>query len=135
MERVQIIREQTNDVQTLGSLVFRGDILCYTLELPWRNNERQISKIPKGVYKVVRRWSKKYQHHFHVTGVQGRDLILIHHGNFFKDTLGCILVGRELLDIDGDGHKDVTASLATMKLLLDVLPKEDFELEIIEQYV
>lgn len=127
---------QINDKQTAGEgyvLNDQGKVIFsfYTLELSWKNNERQISCIPIGKYEVVKRFSQKYKDHFHILNVPNRTWILIHHGNFHKDTLGCVLVGKELKDIDGDGMLDVTASLATMRKLNKLLPKK-FNVEILK---
>lgn len=102
----------------------------YTLELPWMDNAVRKSCIPAGNYTCRRRESQKYGHHWHVQDVEGRTLILIHHGNYHSDTLGCILVGRNLKDINGDGLLDTTDSIATMRQLRQMLP-DTFELEII----
>jgi hypothetical protein len=131
MDKVVLVRTKYQDKQTLGELNYKGGKL-YTLELAWRNNERRVSCIPKGVYKVVPRTSPKYGQHFHVTGVQGRDLILVHHGNFYKDILGCILVGMAHSDINKDGYLDVTSSKVAMGHLLKAHPN-GFRLEIIDK--
>jgi len=101
-----------------GSLVYE----CKTLELPWKNNMRQISCIPKGEYKVVVRVSQKYQKRYHILSVPNRTLILIHHGNYYTQTLGCVLVGKAHVDINSDGLKDVTSSKITMSDLLRYAP-------------
>ena len=123
-----------NPQQTEGVLYVIDDnkiiFDCKTLELPWENNERRISCIPDGNYKCVKRVSKKYGHHWHVLDVENRSLILIHHGNYNRDTLGCILVGKEFKDINKDGLEDVTSSVSTMNKLRKLLPDE-FELEIV----
>ncbi len=85
-----------NPKETLGTLTCIGELVCYTCELPWNNNEVRNSCIPTGTYKVVRRKSPKYGAHFHVTGVPGRSLILIHIGNTARDTKGCLLPGLKL---------------------------------------
>lgn len=115
-----------NGVQTLGELTVIKDLnmlyRCKTLELPWKNNAKKVSCIPKGEYTVVKRTSTKYGKHFHVTNVRNRDFILIHHGNYYTDILGCILVGQAHTDINADGQLDVTASKNTMSLLNNLLP-------------
>lgn len=100
-----------------------------TLELPWKENQRNISRIPLGVYNVKKRYSKKFGNHFHVLKVPGRTYILIHQGNFYTDIRGCILVGTALVDINNDGLEDVINSKDEMKTLLDLLPDE-FKLHI-----
>jgi len=101
-----------------------------TLELPWLDNAIRKSCIPAGVYYCVKRWSKKYGDHWLIQDVAGRTLILIHHGNYNSDTLGCILVGKEFKDINGDGLLDLTDSIATMNALRKIMP-DKFKLEII----
>jgi len=102
-----------------GKLIFS----CLTLELPWKDNERKVSCIPLGNYNVVPRTSAKYKKHLHVSNVPNRDLILIHHGNYHTDILGCILVGSAFSDINKDGLLDVTNSKATMSRLMAAAPK------------
>lgn len=111
---------------------------CCTLELPWLDNERKISCIPTGRYKVIKHTSPKFGKCFWVQDVVGRSEILIHKGNYAgsknprtgkPDILGCILVGKSHVDIDGDGILDVVSSKDTMEDLLDILPDE-FEMVI-----
>lgn len=93
-----------------------------TLELPFLGNQRLISCIPLGSYKVVKRRSPKYGTHFHVLDVQDRTLILIHVGNYHVNSTGCILVGSEHKYLNRDSELDVANSLVTMKKLLELLP-------------
>jgi hypothetical protein len=130
-----LIRSFQNKVKTLGDLVIFDDAMreifkCKTLELGWNNNERRISCIPEGVYEVVPRKSKKYGEHYHITNVENRDWILIHHGNFTTDILGCILVGKAHKDINGDKITDVTSSVATMNKLRKAVGENSFKIKI-----
>ena len=131
MERVILNRFNQSRYQTLGELLFDGKVLCKTLELPWMSNQRGKSCIPTGQYTVVRRVSPKYGEHFHLIDVPGRQWILIHPANYVSQLLGCIAVGKSHRDINGDGRKDLTSSVDTMKMLLQTLPKKAFKLEII----
>ena len=125
------LKRITDDgIQTLGHLHLGNGKVYQTLELAWKNNERQRSCIPKGVYKVRKRTSAKYGEHFHILNVPNRDFILLHHGNYHTDILGCILPGKGLADLNKDGRLDVTSSRQAMKELLAALPN-NFELEII----
>ena len=120
--------------QTLGHLKLingKKELDLVTLELPWKDNERQISCIPKGSYEVKLRWSPKYGTHYHVLNVPNRDLILIHSGNFTKDTKGCILVGKKFADINKDGLLDVAMSRDALNEMLKFFDLDDFTLEII----
>ena len=93
-----IIRDEFTDKSTIGKLFLNGEMFCYTLELPYINNERRISCIPEGQYKVRLRTAKESSSrdylHLLVQEVKGRSYILVHIGNFPKDTKGCILVGQ-----------------------------------------
>ena len=127
MDTIKLIRERKQPspgVQTIGRLFMNGKQLCVTLELPWKNNERRVSCIPTGKYKVIRRTSKKYGEHFYLTNVPGRTLILIHHANYVSDLLGCIGVGSDFRFINKDAHLDISNSRRTMAMLLTTLPKE-----------
>lgn len=129
-------RLESDERQTLGALrIYRGTdevFSCKTLELPWRQNRPFISRIPNGEYTVQRRSSKTYGEHWELLDVPDRTLILIHHGNFYRDTEGCICVGRDYYDIDRDGHRDVTSSRNTMQDLNYALaPVIRFQLKVI----
>lgn len=114
--------------QTLGRFyLYNGTdeiFSCVTLELPNRGNERNISNICGGEYTCKLRHSKKYGWHYQVTNVDGRDLILIHFGNYYTNTRGCILFGKDFADINKDGVKDITSSKSTIKAFMNVAPKE-----------
>jgi hypothetical protein len=79
---------------TFGVLIMNDVPLCATLERNWDNNNPDTSCVPTGVYNCVRHNGDKFQGVWEVTGVPGREAILIHQGNSTKDTHGCILVGR-----------------------------------------
>lgn len=130
-----VISREYGKMQTLGRLVvFDGkEILLkvLTLELPDLGNQTNISCIPEGKYKVHRIYSPKFGNCFHVQDVPGRSAILIHRGNYTKDTMGCILVGLNHIDIDNDGLKDVSDSTAAMNKLLTIITDNEFELYVI----
>lgn len=122
-------RRSYEDRQTLGHLcLFEGvdDIFsAKSLELPDLNNETDISCIPKGRYLCKKRFSDKYGWHYLVceqdgAHVTGRTWVLIHFGNYYHNTKGCILLGQDVTDINGDGYRDVTRSKFTMQLLNSV---------------
>jgi hypothetical protein len=132
--KATITREKFTDKQTLGTLVLNDDegnklFTCKTLELAWNENKKNESCIPLGDYKVAPRQSAKYNKHFHILDVPGRTFILIHVGNYYTQTKGCILVGRGIADINGDSYKDVTSSKDTLKKFIKLAPN-GFDLEI-----
>lgn len=76
---------------TNGALFINGTFICFTIELPWQDNQRNISCIPEGSYEVVSRFSKRFRNHLHVMDVTGRSLILIHPANnAAKELRGCL---------------------------------------------
>ena len=133
--RAVLVRLDSDDKQTLGALtVYCGTdkvFECKTLELPWLDNKPFKSCIPAEHYLVKYRQSETYDDHWILKDVEDRDLILIHHGNFHRDTEGCICVGRDYYDIDRDGYRDVTSSKATMRALNNAIQATQFKLTII----
>ncbi len=135
--KAKLIRLVQEEKQTLSSLLFFDDdvnllLSVKALELPDRNNQRSISRIPAGKYKCVRRWSEKFGWHYILKDVPNRSYILIHFGNYYTDIRGCILIGNAFKDLNKDGYRDVTSSRKTMKRVLNIAP-EEFELLIINE--
>ncbi len=104
---VVIEREAVYDEVIIGSISFERDgreaYRSHTLELPWRNNERNVSCVPAGTYELLKRdfgkyyeaYKRRWNHQFslQVDEVPDRGDILIHTGNTADHTRGCILVG------------------------------------------
>ncbi|KXX69982.1 DUF5675 family protein [Flammeovirga sp. SJP92] len=138
--KATLIRETYSKFQTRGKLTIVNDdgktiFECDTLELPWKENRNRISCIPEGEYKAVFRNFGNYANRsFHIQTkdgkeVPGRSSILIHSGNFFTDTRGCILVGKSFADIalktkkriiEKDGILDILNSRKTVDELLKI---------------
>ncbi len=131
--KVKLVRNQCTYKQSLGNLTIQSNgnevFTCHTLELGWKENQQNISCIPEGTYKVKKRSSEKYKDHFHILNVPNRSMILIHVGNYYTNTHGCILPGEKLIDLNHDGLKDVTSSKSTIAQMNKVLPAE-FEITI-----
>lgn len=107
----------------------------FTLELPWKDNQHGVSCIPAGTYVCQRRWSERHQSEvFGLLNVPERSDIELHVANFARQLLGCIALGTQVLDIDGDGEDDVQHSRQAfdefMALMKDV---DTFELTINDQ--
>jgi len=92
-----ILRDTFTEVSTIGNLYLDGEWLCDTLELPYKDNQRSISCIPEGQYKVRLRTARESATrdylHLLIQDVPNRDFILVHIGNKSSDSRGCILVG------------------------------------------
>lgn len=128
-----LTRKEMEKKQTLGDLEISESentiFNCKTIELPWLNNQRNISCIPAGTYTVVKRTSEKYGTHFQILNVPDRAMILIHAGNYYTQTQGCILVGTGYQDINQDNVRDVVESKKTLLKIYALMP-DRFELKI-----
>ena len=123
---LQILRQEHSDKQTLGYLyiVDNEEILfsCNTLELPWKDNQSNISCVPIGEYKCVLEYSNRFERDlWELKDVPNRSECKFHSANYFKQLNGCIALGDSIKDIDGDGYKDITNSVETMRKFHNVL--------------
>jgi len=115
-----------NETQTIGQLFLldeKNNMLARwdTLELPWKDNQRRVSCIPVGAYKCKKHRSPRFGLSLWLQDVPNRSEILIHQGNFYADILGCILIGKDLKDLNNDGHQDVIRSKVAMRELMMAL--------------
>ena len=122
------IKRWYNKDCTLGRLSI-GSFQCFTLELPWLENQRGVSCIPRGKYKAFKRQSPKNGLVVEFRNVPDRSNIQIHSGNHTRQIEGCILVGSSIAFLDGDSVPDVGNSKETLNKLLALLPDE-FEVTI-----
>lgn len=138
MKNVYIIRTTTSDQGTEGFLTAPDiNYICKTLELPWRDNERNISCIPSQEYLVKIRKSPKYGKIFWVTNVPNRSYILIHSGNvagdiskgFRSHSGGCLLLGEKHGFLYG--QRAVLNSRITLRKFMNKMDYETFKLKII----
>lgn len=125
MKRLLLMRLQKLDDRTLGRLiVFNGtevEEIFTTLELPWRNNERNNSCILSGYYTVDPRESSKFGKHLIINNTSPREAILMHVGNAPESTQGCVLVGTGYGDFDKDGKREITESKRAMRRLVELV--------------
>ncbi len=94
---------QRLDGETNGELLVDGAKRWVTLELPLevgglRNVPKKtcIPASPEGMaYAVIKRYSRDFDRAMpHIEIVPDRTEIMLHWGNWHKDTLGCVLVGE-----------------------------------------
>lgn len=121
---ITIERNMTcQDQSTVGRLMVNGKEIGRTLELPWRNNETSISRIPPGTYGAkirsdgARKWRVQLED---VTDAAGhtREYVQIHVGNYASQIEGCILVGADIVR-GPQGQCMVPNSAATLQVLAD----------------
>ena len=106
---------------TLGVLWCDG-LRLFTLELPYKNNKKDVSCIKPGEYDAfVAHSNKNGGDVIWLKDVEDRTAIQIHAGNYTTDIQGCILVGNSIADINGDGIPDVTSSKKSLLQLLNKL--------------
>jgi hypothetical protein len=121
---ITIKRWYHNDC-AVGRLTLSGSAFqCFTLELPWLENEANVSCIPKGTYKAFKRISQRNGSVFELRNVPQRSSIQCHGGNYTRQIQGCILVGSSVTFLDADTIPDVTNSKDTLAKLLALLPDE-----------
>jgi Family of unknown function (DUF5675) len=95
---------------TFGELHIDSKFFCYSLERAWANNQKSVSCIPEGTYKLKRRYTQQRGVHILVDQVPNRDYILIHPMNDVSthdsnnkvDSLGCIGLADRLIFANND---------------------------------
>ena len=90
---ITLTRLYNGDDCTIGVLSTTEEMLCFTIENPWRHNQKDISCIPVGHYRCEPHEGNKFKETWKVMDVEGRGGIVFHIGNTESDTKGCILPG------------------------------------------
>lgn len=128
---LKVIRIAKRDTYTIGKLYIDGEYFCDTCEDRDRQLDSSMSieeireikvygetAIPTGTYRVAITYSMKFRKMLpELIGVKGFSGIRIHSGNTSKDSLGCILVGKNTR------KGQVTSSRATFDRLMLKLNK------------
>lgn len=127
------------DTPTFGALVITSNISSLsliTLELPWRDDAPGASCVPEGSYLCYRHSTAAHpnvwQLYAPALGVYLlpntvppsilnskypiRSEVLIHNGNFARDSLGCILVGQSQGTLEGEPA--ILSSVAALSELM-----------------
>lgn len=93
-----ILQREYAEQGTNGRIYFQDRFICYTIELPWRNNKRRRSCIPEGRYRLYKQQYARHGEQIGLLAVPGRDAILIHAANHAeRELLGCIAPVSRLL--------------------------------------
>lgn len=141
MRTAKLIRDTFLDDGTFGRFILDDETEFCSGELPWKNNQHDISCIPTGTYLCKWMESPKHGWCYHVTGVPNRSVIEIHVANFMGDTalgkfselLGCISLGMSIRIMNKDGYPPQTGvalSKHAIDLFEDNVNQEDFNLTI-----
>jgi hypothetical protein len=137
MKLIKIYRNWQDENQTLGSCTVYDDykkplFSALSLERGWRNNEKGVSCIPIGMYKVVLEYSNRFKTDlWEIKGVENRSECKFHAANYWYQLNGCIALGSRLADINKDGYNDITSSKNTMKAFHKALENDTEALLII----
>lgn len=133
MKKITLKRINSSSECVLGVLELDNKEICKTLELPWRDNQKGISCIPAGEYKLSPYPSSRFGEVYIVNDVPGRDGILIHTGNTADDIQGCILVGGSYGKLNG--KRAVLNSRQAFNLLKETLGEEEYLLNVVDTQV
>lgn len=129
-------REPSKAYGTFGVITLPDGKQFDTLELPDKDNQKQISSIPKGTYQCKIVNSPKFGRVYGVLSVPNRSNILIHAGNYGgdvskgyrSDIQGCILLGKARSQLNN--QPVVTNSKVALKEFMTALDGKSFDLEI-----
>ena len=136
-------RDTYTSKTTIGKLYVNDLFICDTLEDVCRDinkdgdlkdsGESKIygeTAIPSGIYKVIINMSPRFKKFFpRVEGVEGYSGVLIHSGNWAKDTYGCILTGTRGVDCLLGG----TSMKALAKLMQELTKYTEYQIVIIDK--
>jgi hypothetical protein len=106
--KIKLVRKYRKEKYTIGKLYIDGVPFCDVIEDKDRGLDDSMSladvmskkrygdtAIPYGTYKVEITYSPKYKRLMpEIKNVKGFSGIRIHSGNTAKDTLGCLIVGK-----------------------------------------
>ncbi|MEM9547537.1 MAG: DUF5675 family protein [Bacteroidota bacterium] len=102
---------------TKGLITINNVIVSNSLELPWKENRRNVSCIPEGIYPIQKRYSPRFRDHLLVSDVPGRDYILLHPANDASEELrGCIAPVMQLEGSDKGSYSRIALELIMANL-------------------
>lgn len=114
---IQVLRKWPRPKYIIGQMYIDGKFFCHTMEPP-RSGSHPC--IPQGSYDVQMYPSAKFKALRPILmNVPKRTGILIHEGNYPRDTQGCILVGRNTK------VGAVLNSRETLKQLISLIQKSE----------
>ena len=118
---VTVNRIKKGENETTSEFYVDGRLCAVSLE-PKTGNNKQNEAIPEGEYILKKRYSPAFSPEsghdmIWVTGVTNREYILLHWGNIFKHTRGCLLIGERFGKLNG-----LTAVLNSRKTYDKIYP-------------
>ena len=125
--QVVLIRHKQTNHYSIGNCIIidaKGNNAGWfkSLERGWRDNKRNVSCLPPGKHFMVKEYSPRFKKDlWEIYGVPNRAECKFHAANFWFQLNGCIALGLNHADINGDGDPDVTNSKKAMKQFEAVL--------------
>lgn len=119
------------ETESLGSIYdLQRKVIVKTMELPWKDNNHNVSCIPEGLHRVVKEAHSTHHEypHFRLPDVKDRNGILIHLITYVSGLLGCIGVGSSFADFNKDGVPDIKDSSLALNKLYAQMPDEFYML-------
>jgi hypothetical protein len=129
MKNVLIKRVCHNNDGVFGVMMIENNPRFVTVEPKWFGNYKSISCIPVGTYTCKMTKSPRFGETYEITNVPDRSNILIHWGNFSRDTEGCVIVGSGF-DYDLRNGSYITNSVDAFRRFMNLMQKEEFTLVI-----
>lgn len=131
---IHIIRIEDNFTYgTFGVLTINTQAFCVTLEPKEFDNAPFISCIPAGCYEMRKVVSFNHGSTYEICNVPNRTDILLHRGNWEKDTEGCVLLGQRWDKFKG--NRMILNSGTTFNQFMDLMhPSKEARLIIKEAW-
>ena len=138
MKKAILFHISSGDQGTVGQLILPDFSNLFLLELPWRNNQPNFSRIPGMEYLVKWHKSPRFGECWWIQDVPHRSEILIHPGNLAGDRLkgfkthsyGCQLPAKYIGKIGG--QQAGLSSRPALRKMINVIGPNDFILKIME---
>jgi len=125
MTEVTIHRVTSQIDYTAGVIIVGGTPVCVSIELPWRDNRRNISCIPEGRYKVdTHHQSPTKGACWHILDVPDRKWCLLHVANRARELRGCCAPGLRFGKLEGEFA--VLSSATALEALNSAIRGEQF---------
>lgn len=129
MKQFTLLRVSSEPLATRGVILVDGAPICVTLELPWKDNQAQISCIPEGIYDASWYLSPSHGETILFQNVPGRSLIMFHSANTPDQLKGCVAPGCEFGIMD-DQPAVFKSKLAMGKLKAAMYGERQFKIEV-----
>ncbi len=108
-----------------------GEVFCHSLELPWKNNEPNISCLPLGDYVCKVTYSPAFKKDLYLIlePFPHRDGFRIHAANRLTELRGCVAFGEKITQVDDSIFLATSAKWVTA--VMEHFNNEPFLLQII----